>query len=71
MALVSSAVCLRVASAGGIAGATDLADAVTFAKCGLGLLQIELAVGIDELLRFLLPDAHHLRGFFLERHPPE
>ena len=61
----------RVASACGIAGSTNLAKPMTLAKRGLGLLQIEFAVGIDKRFRFLLPHAHHLCGFFVERHARE
>ena len=52
-----------------VAGAADLADAVAFFESGLGFLQVEVAMLIHELLRLLLPDAHHLRGLFLKGHP--
>ncbi len=69
MALVSSAVWRAIASAAGIAGTSDLAEAMTLAKADFGFLQIERSIGVDQSLRFLLPHAHHLRGFFIERHP--
>jgi hypothetical protein len=39
-----------------------------FFERGFGFLEVEIAVGIDEFLGFLLPYAHHLCGFLLERH---
>jgi hypothetical protein len=54
--------------AAGVARPADLANAVTFFERGLRLLKIKVAVCIEQLRGFLLPDAHHLRGFFLQRH---
>ncbi len=59
----------RVLALARIAGATDLPETMTFFESGFGFPQIEVAVGIYERFSFLLPDAHHLRGFFFQRHP--
>jgi len=44
---------------------------VSLFKTGPGLLQIKTARRIQKSFGFLLPDAHHLRRLFLERHPVE
>lgn len=54
--------------AASIAGPTDLADAMTFFEGRFRLFQIEVAILIQQPGGFLLPDAHHLRGFFFQRH---
>ena len=59
----------RVASR--IAGATDLAHAVAFLERRLRFGGIEVAAGVHEFRGLLLPEAHHLRGFFFEGHPRE
>lgn len=54
--------------AASIAGPTDLADAMTFFEGRFRLFQIEVAILIQQPGGFLLPEAHHLRGFFFQRH---
>ena len=39
-----------------------------FLNAALAFFRSKFPVGIHERLGFLLPDAHHLRGLFLERH---
>ncbi len=55
----------------GIAGTADLAEAMTFFEGGLRLLGIKIAFGVQQFGGFFLPDAHHLRGFFFQRHARE
>src|SRR5262244_1601088 len=59
----------RALAAARVTRPADLTDAAAVRERSLRFLEIELAVGVDECVRFLLPDAHHLRGLFLERHP--
>ena len=52
-----------------IAWASNLTEPVPMFESGFGFMKVEVAVGVHERFCFLLPDAHHLRGFFFERHP--
>ena len=52
----------------GIAGPPDLAEAMAGLESRPGLAGIEIALRVHKLLCLLLPDAHHLRRLFLERH---
>jgi hypothetical protein len=57
--------------AAGVARTTDLSDAVTFFKAALAFSKSKLPLESRNFVVFFLPDAHHLRGFFLERHARE
>ena len=61
----------RVLALAGIAGTAHLAEPASLFESGLGFGRVEIAVGIHQRLGFLLPDAHHLRGLFLQRHASE
>src|ERR1043166_545719 len=61
----------RVFPTAGVAWPTDLSEAVAVSECASGFVRIEIAVGIDQCVGLLLPHAHHLRRFFLERHARE
>src|SRR5262245_51325505 len=61
----------RALAAARVTRPADLTDAVAVGERALRFLEIELPVGVDECVGFLLPHAHHLRGLFLERHPRE
>jgi hypothetical protein len=54
--------------ASGITGSADLADAMTVFESSARLGEVEFSIGIDQLVRLLLPDAHHLRRLFLQCH---
>src|SRR5262252_3558826 len=62
---------LRVFSFTRVAGPADLSDTMALFETGLRFFQIEVPIGIKESFRFLLPDTHHLRGFFLKGHAAE
>ena len=59
----------RVLSLPRIARASDLPQPAPALEGGLGFLGVEVAVGIDQLLGLLQPDAHHLGGLLFQRHP--
>ncbi len=52
----------------GVTWTPDLAESVAILEGLLGFRQVEVAVGIHQSLRLLLPDAEHLRRFFLQSH---
>ena len=58
----------RVLALARVAGPAHLPKSVAVLERGFGLLQIKIALGVRERLGFFLPDAHHLRGFFLQCH---
>ena len=60
-----------VLAAAGIARPADLSQSAAVAKRLLRLLEIEVALRIHQRLGLRLPDAQHLRGLFLQRHPRE
>ena len=55
-------------AASGVARAAHLAEAVPVTEVRLGLDRVKVPLAVEQQIRFLLPDAEHLRGFFLERH---
>jgi hypothetical protein len=52
-----------------IARATHLSQSVPLPERRSGFLQVEHAGRVDQRLRLLLPDSHHLCGLLLQRHP--
>jgi hypothetical protein len=54
-----------------VAGTANLSEPQSFREGSTRLGWIKIAFGINEYLRLFLPDAHHLRGFFLQRHVRE
>src|SRR5262249_37538055 len=58
----------RIFALSGIAGAAYLPDAMALFETGFRLLQVEIAITVQESFGLLLPDARHLRGFFVQRH---
>ena len=52
----------------GVAGTSDLTDAAPIFEGGLRFLEIEIPLVVHQLLRLLLPDAHHLRRLFFQGH---
>ena len=60
-----------VLAAAGIARPAHLAQSAAIAKRLLRLSEIEVAARIHQRLGLRLPDAHHLCGLFLQRHPRE
>ncbi len=58
----------RVLALTGIAGTPHLAEPAALFESGLGFSRVEITVGIHQRRPFFLPDTHHLRGLFLQRH---
>jgi len=55
-------------AASSVARAADLAEAVPVTEVRFCLDRVKVPLAVEQQIRFLLPDAHHLRGFLLERH---
>ena len=53
----------------GIAGASDLTQAMALFKGSFGFLLVEAALRVHEGFGLFLPDAYHLGGFLGEGHP--
>src|ERR1035437_10278809 len=58
----------RVFSNACVAGTTNLSETVSFFESGLGFFEIKITGSVQKLRVFFLPEAHHLRGLFLQRH---
>ena len=54
--------------AAGVAGAADLSDAMAVFESCLAFLKSKLPAASSSFVGFFLPDAHHLRGLFFQRH---
>ena len=61
----------RILAAAGVARTADLPEAMTVAERRARFLEIEIAGRVKERAGLVVPHAHHLRGFLLERHPRE
>jgi hypothetical protein len=57
-----------VLAAAGVAGPTNLAQAVTMTEIGPRFCQVKVALIVQEHRRLPLPNAVHLRSFLFERH---
>src|ERR1035437_866578 len=53
----------------GIAWTANLPDTISFFEGGVCFEIVKIAFGVHQLLRLLLPHAHHLRRLLLQRHP--
>jgi hypothetical protein len=60
-----------VFSASRVARTTNLSKTVSVRECAFRFVQVEIATRVDERFGLLLPHAHHLRRFLLERHSRE